>query len=384
MYGRRALVVLSAIAALYFGLGSLVYGDWFYGLLWDGKFWSLHYWLDGLFFLFDEHTYLVILVVTVAFVLTAITSKYRRRIWPLVDRVWVWLVASFSLVTFATALLVYRFEKQAYEGGVGLEAAVAQLDSVMRNMGEVDHVHEIEPPIDFHYLDQQRINSLYSELTPEMEESERKVSARTLAGGKVGASSGSINGEISASKEAATESELKKTEYTPEKKCIEIMRFVVSHNRGHYYTTGSRWFIQRLLRNFQEQYVKARSDPNPREITEADIEKLREPATKEQEEEAKRRSEVYSQEFENEMESLAGLVIVDGEFSIKGSTQNSLICSEDYSKKPLSIAFRVVVPVTPELTQIQPRGSSRLRVFGTVTKPYGKDGIIELRPLAIF
>jgi len=82
-YGKRALVVISVVATLYFYIGSLIYGEGFYGRFWDRKFSELSYRLDGLFFLFDEHTYLVILVAFGALVLAAATSKYRERIWPL-------------------------------------------------------------------------------------------------------------------------------------------------------------------------------------------------------------------------------------------------------------------------------------------------------------
>jgi len=49
IYGKRILVVLCIVAVLYFGIGSLIYAEWFFGLLWDAKFWSLSHWLDGLF-----------------------------------------------------------------------------------------------------------------------------------------------------------------------------------------------------------------------------------------------------------------------------------------------------------------------------------------------
>jgi hypothetical protein len=280
--------------------------------------------------------------------------------------------------------LVFRFEGQAYEGLTGLETALTQLDTVMRNMGKVDHLSDIEPPIDFHYVDQERVNGLYSELTPEMEESERKISAHSSVTGKAGVSSGSISGEVGASKDATTESALRRTAYTPERKCIEIMRFALSHERANYYTNGGAWFIQRLLRDAQGKYVKATSEPSPREITKEDLEKLRLPPTKEQEEESKRRAEAHSEEFQKEMESLAGLAIVDGQFSVKRISQDSLVFSEEYSEKPLHIVFRAIAPGVAELGKMLTIRSTRLRVFGTVVKPYGKDGIIELRPLAIF
>jgi hypothetical protein len=265
-----------------------------------------------------------------------------------------------------------------------METAFAQLDSVMRNMGKVDHLADIEPPIDFHYVDQERVKNLYSELTPEMEESERKISAHSSVTGKAGVSSGSISGEVGASKDATTESALRRTTYTPERKCIEIMRFVLSHERANYYTSGGAWFIQRLLRDTQERYVKAQSEHNPREITKKDLENLRLPPTKEQEEEAKRRAEEHSQEFQKEMKSLVGLAIVDGRFSVKRISQDWLGFSEEYSEKPLHIVFRAVAPSGPELGKLLTIRSTRLRIFGTVVEPYGKDGVIELRPLAIF
>src|ERR1700687_5443624 len=130
IYGKRILVVLGIVAVLYFAIGSLIYPEWFLGLLWDAKFWSLSYWLGGLFYLFSEHTYAVIVVLVVALALAAVTAKYRDRVWLCVDRVWGWLVASCLLAVFATALLVYRFERRQYESAVGLEASLAQLDAV--------------------------------------------------------------------------------------------------------------------------------------------------------------------------------------------------------------------------------------------------------------
>jgi hypothetical protein len=386
IYGKRILVVLCIVAVLYFGIGSLIYPQWFLGLLWDAKFWSLSYWLNGLFYLFSEHTYAVIFVLVVALTLSAVTAKYRDQVWPFVDRVWLWLVASCLLAVFATALLVYRFERRQYESAVGLEASLAQLDAVMRNIGEVDHLRDLEPPIDFHYIDRDRVNSLYSELTPEMEESERKISNHSLVSGKAGVSGGAMSAEVGAAKGATTDSELKRTSSTPERKCIEIMKFVLSTKRSNYYTNGGVWFWQRILRAGEEQYIKARNDPNPPPITKRSLEALRldSPPTKEQQEEARQRSEQYSQEFKNEIEALTGVVIVDGQFSIKQLSQDSLVVSEEYSEKPLHVVFKAVAPRTSELDKMLAMHSTRLKLFGTVVKPYGKDGIIELRPIAIF
>jgi transketolase len=68
---------------------------------------------------------------------------------------------------------------------------------------------EIQPPLDFHYIDDERVSAIYSEVEPDLIESKRTISngSKTEVEGGVDAYAASLKAGASKSAQQATEYE---------------------------------------------------------------------------------------------------------------------------------------------------------------------------------
>jgi hypothetical protein len=392
---KRFLVVFGTIATLYFAIGSYFFPEWYFGLFWGGKLWDRAWWKDAVSYWLDLHTGLLIAVIIVVFVVALLVYAFRRFFLPFIDRFAIRLALCLGVAISVTALLDHIYAKTSFENLERLEAAMSNLNSVIQQSVsfEVAEQSDLEAPIDFQYIHRPRVEALYSQLEPELVEKHRTVSAGESKSGKGSIVIGPAGGEIGGSKQEAATSSFERANFSPERKCLEIMKFVLGQKTAHFYTTGGEWFGRKLLQTFREDmttaFKKAESSDGG-EVTKEDFEKLRtRPPTKEQEEETKRREKQYAEEFETELASLSGLVLIDGTFAVQRDPRGGLVLIEKFSEKPKNIEFRVSVPETEQLkrslaVELSTNGNTRLRVFGTVTKQLTKDGAIEARAIALY
>ena len=391
---KRILVLFGAVAAPYFAVGSSLFPGWYFGIFWGGKFWNRAWWMDGVSYWLDLHTGMLALAIVSGFVIALLAYAYRRLFLPFVDRFAFRLVFGFGVAILATALLDYKYAKPSFKAWELLEAAMGNLKSAVQELINVESVErsDLEVPIDFQYVDRVRVEALYSQLEPELVEKQRTVSAGESMSGKGSVAIGPAGGEVGAARQKGAMSSFERASFSPERKCVEVMKFVLGQRTAHFYTNGSGWFGRRIVRAFREELTKALKESESskaKEVTEADLDKLRlrspdQPPTKEEEEEAKRREKQYTEEFGTELNSLNGLVLIDGTFAVHRNSQGGLVLVERFSEKPRHIVFRVLAPETEELRMLLTKGKSRLRVFGTVTRQLGDDGVIEVRAIALY
>jgi hypothetical protein len=382
--------MIGTIAVVYFVVGSLLFPDWFYGLLWDFKFWHLTYWLDGVWYWIDFHTDLLAMGVVVIFGVVTVVHKYRTQFWSFVDRTAYWIIFGSASAILVTSLLVYKYAEPRYESWLVVQSKLSELDGALRQLASLGAPPTIEEPIDFQYLDKPRVQALFNQLEPELVEEERTVSAGGTLAAKAGVKAGSVGGEVEATKKQEATSTYNRLNFSAERQCSEVMKFVLKHEQAQYYTDGGTWFLRKTVKTMWDQYEASIQSPQTREVTMGDIGKLRlelvwrQAPTKEEQEETQLRVKQYEQEFDTELTTLEGLVFVQGEFKITHSQQGSLLLAENFADSPRHVVFRVNVPLTPEMSSVGAMNKTRLRVFGTILRPLDDDGVIEVRPIAIY
>jgi hypothetical protein len=381
---KRLLVAAGGLSALYFAIGSWIYPEWFFALFWRGQFMSISMWKDGFFDLLDHNLGSLALAIVAVFATAVLIRVYSYRVLPTVDRLGGWLVACSFVVILLSALMTYKRGRTGYESWESLVVSVAKLQSLRHSLGE-NETPVIETPIDFEYLDSVRVEALYNQIEPELEERQRTVARGETSKGELGVQVGPAKGDIDIAKQKESTSTFVHANFTAERKCAELMKFVLEHKTARYYTNGGAWLLRQLMNTIHEESLKREQRP-PRVVTDADLEKLalHDPLTNEEQEEVNRWAKESEDELDSELKSLGGLLVVDGEFSINQQTQSGLVFTEEFSQKSRRVLFRITAPITGELSAIASKKKIPLKAFGTVTRPLDADGIIEIRAIAVF
>ena len=243
----------------------------------------------------------------------------------------------------------------------------------------------IQVPIDFHYLDNEKVKALFNEIEQDLVEQQRTVASTGTTTAKIGGKAGPIEGEIGGSKQQNLSSTYQRLEFSPERKCIEVMNYALKANRFKYLTTVNDWMRRKQAADFQARYseilkraLSAQQSTSPTPTGDA-----AKSSTKDEQEAAALQLEGYRQELKAELASLDGLLFVEGEFTISKTSQDTTILTEKFSELP-RVVLRVTASASPGLNAIAPSGRAHLKVFGTVTRPLVGDSPIEVRPIAIF
>ncbi len=392
---KRSLVALGAVAAVYFALGSWFFPEWYFGILWGGKFLDRAWWMQGVSYWLDLHTGWLTIGIILAFVVSLLAHKYRRRFLPFIDRLAGRLILSFVVAFLVGALLDYKYAKTSFQRLIQVEVAMDNLKSAIQRLVPFENTEQsaLQEPIYFQYLDRNGVDALYSQLEPELIERQRTVSSDVSTGEKASIAVGTAEGELSAKQQKKATSSFERSGFSPERKCLELMKFSLAQKPSHFYTSGGEWFAKKLLQTFREdanRALKQTESSEAHEVTAPDLEKLRldspaVPPSKEQQEQSERRIKQYNDEFVSELSSLSGLVLVDGAFALHSEpNRETSVLIEQFSEKPRAITFHVLVPNNKQLRRLVATGNTKLRVFGTVTKRLDDGGVIELRGIAIY
>ena len=101
---------------------------------------------------------------------------------PLIDRFWFWILSASFVVMFITSLVNFERNEPLYKLNRQVEELIERFES--------PKAPAVEVPIDFHFLDENRIEALYNQLEPDLVEQQRTVStedgASLAAGVNVG------------------------------------------------------------------------------------------------------------------------------------------------------------------------------------------------------
>jgi hypothetical protein len=136
---------------------------------------------------------------------------------------------------------------------------------------------KVNGPYDFVYVDSERVGALYSQLEPEMIETERTVKKDRGASGKGSATVGPLSGEVEGKNETAESSSYKPAQSSMQRKCVEVMRFLDSKGRIQHYSSSQHWFYKRTIKETAQKIHRLRESP----LTEENLSQVREPSTEE-------------------------------------------------------------------------------------------------------
>lgn len=253
------------------------------------------------------------------------------------------------------------------------EAFDAKLEARLEQPG-------IDAPIYFHYVNGEAVDILYNQLKPELEETSRdiKSSATVKGGAEITAGNGKVS--IEGNKSGEEESKYNRPSFLPARECLEVMKYVRRTWPTNYYADYDDWWSKyttsRILHAGSDSSVYDPQDPLKTPYN------LEEDLTHQAAENARR----IINKLKEQLSTVHGRVFVDGDFE-KSVEGNNVVLMHTLSipdKMPkLDATFKIVLPKAA--VQSLPTGKPlRLRVFGDVTKPLGKDGFINVAPVAIF
>jgi len=382
---RRILVIVIPIVSLYIVTGTLMYGFWWYGFVWDLGWSQGEYWRDALVF-FQSYPYLCATIMVVGIAAIILLNLYWLKLAPIIDRL------GFALSTASVgAILIVSFLNGAW-----------YRDSIQPHLIQ-PHLRflktpRIVEPIDFHFLDAPRVTALYNQIEPELIKTKRITSSmnRTEFGTEMDV--GPARGSGKFEEESGTSTEAERVDFTPERKCVELMKKGLKDKLVKWFSTPSDWYHNTMDESYNES-VRMRerlmelrlelafSEKERREILLDNTESLFED-TLSQADIFLRSDSVSEGEFglrerlQQEMATLDGLILLQGVFEI-GSLDGRLTLRKEFSGN-LAVTFRVVVPEKKELDIPMEAGIVQLNVLGTVVGNTKTGQFIEVRPLAIF
>jgi hypothetical protein len=375
---KRLGAAIMSFLAIYFAVGSYFYGAWWYGFLWRGRIFERNYITNGIFFLLDREILSVIIVLLLLGFLAVYVAIRKTWVLALLDRLWGWMVLASIFCILITSLVVYRSNKTGYEIYDSLAKVLGSLDELINVLGQ-DYHPAVAPPIAFRYLDKSSLESLYSQIMPELVEKERSIETDDKRQLKAGASGAGINGELGTEKGVQTKSSLQRVEFSSERKCIELINYSLKEGRAKYYINADAWFTHKALKEIADKFEQIRKDPENVKPNLFDTDSSPEAVER-------RRREIrqkYSANFIQELTALSGLVLLKGEFVVSQKDNTHVILKHTLSAgEPKKIEFIVAVPtVLPYATGERVR---QLNVFARVDKPLDEKGEIGAQAIAVF
>jgi len=375
--------VTVACATLYAVVGCCIFGPWWFGFFWDGGFKSVEYIAIGARVLLNEYFSLVICLVVGLFALMLVIFAFPTRLFAFLDRfAKVILPVCFAALAVAS-LVVYHTQGSEYAEAKSAFWPTDMGDLVKKLRAGMDPP-AIEPPIAFFYLNNQTVEALYGQLEPELEETSRDVksSSELKGGAEIVAGSGKVR--VEGGKSGEQESRYDRSKFSTDRKCLEVMRYVRKTWPTSYYTNFWEWDLRKNTAELLGTLTGERVNP-------AFLRHV-EPISTDPEETKRQVNKLWQEsgtEMRSQLSLIHGMVFVDGDFekSVAGSdivlTHNVASDAISPSVPQPKASFRVIVP-TGGLRPAPKGVPLHLRVFGNVTKPLGKDGFVDVAPVAIF
>ncbi|HEY1422843.1 MAG TPA: hypothetical protein VGF20_05280 [Candidatus Acidoferrum sp.] len=375
--------LLTLTTALYLSVGSWMFPGWFYGFLWDTQFTNLSYWRSGVSYWLDDHTDVLIIAVIAIFILLGLIVVFRKRFFQFVDLTRYWLTSIALLALVLTLILVRENGRSEYELMVSLESLTTNMKVSIQQLWDIGKPPKIETPIDFQYLDTARVESLYNQIEPDLIERKRTVNSEKSIEGKSKVGTDAASAEIGAEKKAGATSSFERADFTPFRKCEEVMSYVLEQKRASYYTDGVTWITAKSFEDLKAQLSKSLDSRSPLDLKKLELQKSpQETAAMEKQEQLQ--FTIRETALEAELSGLRGLVFVEGDFKIGRPGDGEILLEEPFLRKPRSIVIRVTGINAKDMAMLKGKTHSHLRIFGSVTEPLRNDGRVEIRAIAAF
>ena len=382
------IVLLLALGAIYVSAGSLFFGEWWYGLIWRANFLSWPYIRNAIAYLADEYFWATIVALLFSLFFGLMLARYwSRTIWRFIQQNSTAIVFSAIITLSVTALLDRHFFSGNYDEAWYMEDPRIREARQALDEYALHHVdpHSLDPtlrgPIEFKFLDDKQIESLYSQITPELIEKGRSVENSGKTSTKLGIEAGSVKGGFENEQGSQVKSNLERVEFSLERKAIETINYSLETATAHYYSTLGFWLAKKEitdepLRAMYRDVLARKGD-----FTSAEYRALAVPSSEEYKAaEIKRRKDdvdlLLSQLSQNR-----GLVLIDGSYSIQNNGRE-LTLTYSFMEKPKPARFEVKVPTLTHLDNLGQK--SFFRIFAAVDEPLNKKGIVRLHALAVY
>jgi len=390
LFGKRLVVLTGAAITIYVVAGCFVFPDWWFGLFWGGelKEQGSKYVTDAMKLLLDNHFYLLILSILGICLAGVLGRLFKAHLFRFIDRFGGLFLFTCFMVVMTTALVVYHTEEPSYAALSDTAQILAQFQTIEREIERINAPPPVRAPIDFLYLDEKTVDSLYNEIEPELVRKRVTVSRSLGASAKLRLGEGPALAEAEAAGSKATTSSYVPPSALGGRKCIDVMKYVTANHIVHYYTNRSGWMLRRamigLIEKTQEQIAGTPINESKVRALPPAVPLVGSPTSSTQGNgvEAERKAARYEAEMEHELRSLSGLLFVNGQFNEATGGEN-VVMVETFSTKPHKVQFRFSIPKS-QMPDIQGENGVRLRVFGNVIRPLGRDGYVNIQAIAAY
>lgn len=367
---NRALAIASAAFALYVGIGCLMFGPWWYSWLYEGKLWDPQSTLDGLKDLVDYAFPVVVVIFVAVFLAVVLGWTWKAHLIRFLDRFGRMITfISAWMVVFAVVIVFHVYHPKGPDTEALSDEMVDQISNQIQNLTSLPAV---QTPIDFQYLDNKRVDALYSQLEPELVEKQRTVADTATRRAKLGINAGPATAEAGFENGKASTSSYSRADFSSERKCVEVMQYIVENKTARYYTTSDMWMRTYetilLLMHIKVDWIVRR----PKEE--------KQPTETEKRKAEDRQRNQTEDALLSELRNLRGLVFLDSVFDTPAGGIDEVLVAE-FSTELHRIFFRVNVPVS---VRRQILTKTRLRVFGDVTRGLTSDGYVDIRAIAVY
>ena len=376
---KRWVALVSAAVAIYYVVaGSLLFGQWWCVFFWRGGYKDSEFITDGLWVLLDYYFPLVLVSFCVLLLAIVVCALLRRRLFKITDRFW-GAITCFAIVTILLdAIILYHTQ---FSRLTDSRAGIAELRESIQRAQAAFTPPTLNSPIYFRYLDTMRVDALYNQIQSELEEKERTVLRSNTLKGEATAEVGGAKLGTEGEKANESTSTFDRSDFSSDRKCLEVMKYVREIWPASYYTIAPRWYLKMMVANEPNWYQQLFSGW-PIDLMTKALEAPTSEGTPEAGEIEAAQPSQRSTELKLELQLLRGLIFVDGDYyeSLNGE---GTILTEEFSRQPFKASFRVFLP-TKALQQKPATTPLQLTVFGDVTKPLGADGVVDISAIAAY
>jgi len=367
-FARRIIAVGSIITVVWVAVGSIWFPDWWYEVFWRGQSIYLSDLREGWDELVYRETTLLIVLCAVGIVLSALGYLHKTRLWAVLEA-WAFrlaLICTFTVLGVALVLLKTPAAERAEARSIS-EGRLRAAQMFMDDSYAAPPL--VEAPLVFQYLDKTRLSALYSEIESEFPEQGRTISSERSGSLAVGLG----NSKAEASGKATETSSYQRRESSVERKCVDLLNFLLSNRKIAYYTTAQEWRGERLARIDRALGAAAmlagRSYPEGVRVWPApppEGSQLR----------------ALNNSLRAELSRASGLVIFTGTFRTTPGPPGIQQFEAVFGELPERVAFRFSHRAQSAVDPL--RGGLPYRVFGCIAHRLDAGGYVEIQPIAVF
>jgi hypothetical protein len=380
---RPFAVAALVVATIWLLVGSIAYPLFWFEFVFKSGFHNWALWAYGFEYLLQHVSWLYFGLPIAACAILFVTHLWYRGISAFLMRHGFLIIMVCLIACFGDAYELNRTQRFNYEVSFGLRKIVdATLDLEKALVEMALPPARIVPPVDFLYVDAGRVNTLYSELQPDLVEHERKISTERKAENSIGIERKPIEVKKDGETKTTEEHNFIATDPTVAKRTILLINNLLARDAPPYYSSlaasGSFQLLSRI-RQDTSSFQKSLKIPSlflgqPDTV---------EAKTLKQMAEARKKTppETIEAGVRQDLKMLSGLVIAHGEFKRSVVGKDSVSVEEVFKPAPNPILFRCSIHDRKAISLMLEH--SILLVLGEAIKPWDGSSAIEVFPVAV-